>query len=173
MKKQLASAVLAILAVSAAPSAWAAKNLPEEKPVAEKGPEGRSRMGVLACEVEGGIGLVIGSSRAVNCTFKNRETGNTDTYEGNITKIGLDIGVTGKQYLRWAVFAPDAVTLEDGFSGRYSGLSGSGALVVSFGANALIGGSEKQIVLQPFSLQTGTGFNVALGVSSMKLTRAQ
>lgn len=171
MKKQMILAALTVLALAPVGEALAAKKLPAEKPLAEKGPEGRTRFGVLACEIDGGIGLVVGSSKGVQCTFENSQTGKTDAYVGNISKLGLDIGVTGKQYMRWAVYAPDAATVKEGFAGRYSGVSAGGAIGVAFGANALIGGSDKQIVLQPFSVQAGTGLNVAVGVSSMKIER--
>ena len=173
MKKTLLAAVTAALFATQIDGALAQDNLPDEKPLVAEGPEGRTQFGVLACEIEGGIGLLVGSSKAVECTFKNKVSGNTETYEGRINKLGLDIGVTGIQYMRWAVFAPDAATVKEGFAGQYNGVSASGALGVAFGANALIGGSDKQIVLQPFSVQAGTGLNVALGVSSMKITRVQ
>ena len=134
----------------------------------KKGPEGRTRVGTLRCEVDGGVGLIVGSSKTVNCTFKGPN--GTERYAGRINKLGLDIGVTGKQYLRWVVFAPGASDAT--LAGRYAGVSASGALGAGFGANALIGGSKKQVVLQPISVQAGTGINVAVGVASLNLSRA-
>ena len=37
------------------------------------------------------------------------------------------------------------------------------------GANALLGGSNKSIVLQPLSVQTQEGLNIAAGVASLQL----
>ena len=37
------------------------------------------------------------------------------------------------------------------------------------GANALIGGSDKSIVLQPLSVQSQQGLNIAAGVASLQL----
>ena len=134
----------------------------------QKGPEGRTRVGTLRCEVAGGVGLIVGSSKKVDCTFKGQN--GTERYAGRINKLGIDVGVTGKQYLRWVVFAPSKSggTL----AGRYAGVSASGALGAGFGANALIGGSQKSFVLQPVSVQTGTGLNVAVGVASLNLSEA-
>ena len=133
------------------------------------GPEGRVRAGVLACEIEGGIGFIIGSSKKVACSYDNGD-GSTETYVGTIGRFGLDIGFTGTQYMRWVVFAPQG---EGGdFSGSYAGVSAQGSLGIGFGANALIGGSDKSFVLQPVSVQTGTGLNVAAGVSTLTLQRA-
>lgn len=133
----------------------------------KKGPEGRTRVGTLRCEVEGGIGLIVGSSKGVTCTFKGPQ--GTERYAGRINKLGLDVGVTGKQYLRWVVFAPG--TGDATLAGRYAGVSASGSLGAGFGANALVGGSSKQVVLQPISVQAGTGVNVAVGVASLNLQK--
>ena len=40
------------------------------------------------------------------------------------------------------------------------------------GANALIGGTNKAYVLQPLSIQGQVGLNLAVGISSLKLRRA-
>jgi hypothetical protein len=40
---------------------------------------------------------------------------------------------------------------------------------VGVGANALIGGSDKSIVLQPLSVQSQQGLNIAAGVASLQL----
>lgn len=162
----------------AKPSEPAAKNRELQKRVkradgkrlaeGQKGPEGRTRIGTLRCEVAGGAGLILGSSKQVACSFKGPN--GTERYAGRINKVGLDIGVTGKQYLRWVVFAPSKG--DASLAGRYAGVSASGALGAGFGANALLGGSSKSVVLQPISVQTGTGVNVAVGVASLNLQKA-
>jgi hypothetical protein len=38
------------------------------------------------------------------------------------------------------------------------------------GANALVGGSNNTVVLQPVSLEGQIGLNIALGVSALSLT---
>ncbi|WP_417667968.1 DUF992 domain-containing protein [Roseibium sp.] len=171
--KKFATFALALMTPFCVEGAFAQTKLPDEAPLVEQGPEGRTRIGILACEIEGGIGLVLGSSRKVSCSFENSDTGKTETYDGRINKFGLDIGVTGTQYMRWAVFGTEAGAETTGLAGKYAGVSAAGALGVAFGGNALIGGSDKQLVLQPFSIQAGTGINVALGVSSLTLERVE
>lgn len=174
MKHFVLAAALAAasLQLTSFADAQTTKKLKGEVPVAEKGPEGRERAGVLSCTIEGGIGLILGSSKGVTCTFKNRATKKTETYVGKIGKFGLDIGITGEQYMRWVVFGPQGPENVKGFAGTYRGVSAGAGLVVAFGANALIGGSDKNFVLQPISAQAGTGLNVALGVTSMTIDRA-
>lgn len=140
-----------------------------EVPSPDRGPEGRIRVGVLVCQIEGGFGLLLGSSKPVACSF---DTGyGAESYSGRISKLGLDVGFTQTQYLRWVVFAPPISNEESDLSGRYAGVSAMSTLGAGFGANALVGGSADRIILQPVSLQAGKGVNVAVGVASMRLRR--
>src|SRR5580765_7661638 len=50
-------------------------------------------VGSLNCTVAGGIGLILGSSKAVTCNFTPTGGGTKQTYSGNIGKLGVDIGV--------------------------------------------------------------------------------
>jgi hypothetical protein len=43
------------------------------------------------------------------------------------------------------------------------------ALGIGAGANVLVGGNNKSIVLQPFSVKGQTGINLAIGVSGLTL----
>lgn len=131
----------------------------------------RVEAGVLRCDVEGGLGLLIGSSKGVACTFEGTD-GTNETYTGRITKLGLDIGVTGKQRMVWRVLAPQGADAKSAMGGRYVGASAGASAGVGGAANALIGGSDENFVLQPVSLQSGTGVNVALGVAAMRLEAA-
>ena len=135
---------------------------------ASSAPSG-DKLGILECTVDGGIGLLIGSSKKVNCTFAQSQ-GDIDTYTGSISKLGLDVGITGKSYIKWVVFTASGAELEDHpLAGQYVGVSTGISLGIGLGANALIGGNNKQIGLQPLSVENQTGLNVALAVSTLKL----
>lgn len=125
-------------------------------------------IGTLECIVEGGIGLVVTSSKDMDCVFKST-SGREEAYFGTIRKYGLDIGITGKARMLWAVFAPGI--MEDGaLGGEYVGGSAEATAIVGGGANALLGGGN--IALQPLSVQVQMGVNAALGVTSMSLRPA-
>ena len=66
-------------------------------------------LGVLDCKVEGGAGFIIGSTKDVLCTYRpaNKDLA-PENYHGTISKIGLDVGVTGETLITWAVLAPNA-----------------------------------------------------------------
>ena len=137
-----------------------------------QGAEKGTRLGVLSCTVEGGFGLLLGSSRQADCTFKHAD-GTVEAYTGQIGRLGLDIGVSGESFMRWVVVTPVGNNPGDyALAGTYVGVSASAALGVGLGANALVGGSNKKIGLQPVSVEGKTGLNVAAGLTRMTLERA-
>lgn len=125
------------------------------------------KIGVLTCNVEGGIGYIIGSSKDVSCTYKS-VGGNVERYGGSIGKLGVDIGITKDTVIVWAVFAPGKVS-KGALSGTYLGATAEATVIAGLGANVLVGGFRKTINLQPVSVQAQTGLNVAAGVASLHL----
>ena len=155
MKKIVLAAVLA-LGLTASPALAASKGV---------------KIGMLTCNVDGGVGMIIGSSKGVDCVFEGT-VGKSERYTGSIGKLGLDIGVTGKGVMAWAVFAPGKLKA-GALAGRYMGASAEASIAVGLGANVLVGGSDKSIALQPLSIQAQTGLNLAAGVASLTLKRAK
>jgi di/tricarboxylate transporter len=131
------------------------------------------RLGTLKCEVEGGVGMIVGSSKKLACTFANSR-GRTERYTGSIGKLGLDVGVSGKSYITWVVVTASGTKVgQHALAGSYIGASSGAALGIGLGANALVGGPAKKIGLQPVSIQGNTGVNLALGVSALTLKAAK
>jgi hypothetical protein len=151
MKKFLSAALFATAATFAAGSAEA----------------GGIKVGVLTCQVEGGVGWIIGSSKDVECTFKN-VNGRRESYTGTIGKLGIDIGVTTDTRVAWVVFAPGKLK-PGSLKGSYQGASAEATVGLGLGANVLIGGFKKSINLQPLSVQAQLGLNIAGGLGSLNL----
>ena len=86
-------------------------------------------------------------------------------------KVGLDLGITQEVNLAWAVFAPTGRIGPGDLLGNYAGVSGSASLGVGLGANALLGGSNNSVALQPLSVQGQVGFNVQAGLEGLELRR--
>ena len=126
------------------------------------------KIGALRCEVAGGLGLIIGSSKEMECRFISAD-GRREHYYGTIRKFGLDIGSTNAGTLAWDVFAPTAGPLHHALAGDYAGVAASATVGAGVGANAMVGGAGRSITLQPFSVQSQTGLDLAGGVSSMTL----
>jgi hypothetical protein len=133
------------------------------------GAQGQSRVevGVLTCTASSSTGFIIGSTRDLRCRF-NRQ-GKDEFYSGTINKFGLDIGITKQAQIAWAVLAPTANLPRRSLVGTYGGVSAEATVGLGVGANALIGGSDKSIVLQPLSVQSQQGLNIAAGVASLQL----
>jgi hypothetical protein len=129
----------------------------------------RVKIGVLKCNIGAGTGFIIGSTKKLNCRYKSADGGNDEHYLGKIRKYGIDIGSTSKGRIVWAVLAPTRKVARGALAGSYGGVSAEATLGVGLGANALIGGSDKSIALQPLSIQAQEGFNVAIGISSLEL----
>ena len=130
--------------------------------------DARIEVGILTCEVEGGVGLIITSIKHMACTFVGIDDF-SETYTGNVRKFGIDIGETDYTTIKWAVFAPTTELESGALEGTYVGLSAEASLGAGVGANALVGGFDQSIALQPFSGQVQQGLNIAAGIGTMTL----
>jgi len=128
------------------------------------------RIGTLTCNVEGGVGLLLGSRRNMTCTFRPT-SGRREAYRGRITRVGIDIGVTSRAKMTWLVFAPGRLKAGS-LAGNYGGASAQAAIGVGLGANVLVGGFKKSVALQPLSVQGQTGLNLAAGIAGLRLRYA-
>lgn len=126
------------------------------------------KIGRLRCNVSGGLGLIITSAKEMRCVYTPAR-GPKENYYGTIRKFGLDIGVTGKGVLAWAVFAPTTDPGPGALAGDYVGVDASATIGAGVGANVLYGGSNSTISLQPLSVQAQTGFALAGGVAELTL----
>jgi len=129
--------------------------------------QGGVKAGLLTCNVSSGFGLVLGSSRAMTCTFSG--SGAEAEYTGKITKFGVDLGYLHEAVIVWAVFAPAVDIGPEALAGGYAGATGSATLGIGLGAHVLVGGSRDAISLQPVSIEGSQGINVAGGVAAMSL----
>lgn len=128
------------------------------------------KTGSLVCNVSGGIGYIVGSKKAVRCTFTGAH-GLYERYIGHVTKVGLDIGATTGGQIIWAVFEPTANHASLG--GNYGGVTAQATFGAGLGANVLIGGSNSSVALQPLSVEGQTGLNLAAGVGGLQLMRTR
>ncbi|MCI0466380.1 MAG: DUF992 domain-containing protein [Beijerinckiaceae bacterium] len=130
------------------------------------------KIGRLRCNVSGGLGLIITSTKEMTCVFTSL-SGAKERYYGTIRKFGLDIGVTDRGLLAWTVFAPTKDPGPWALAGEYAGIDASATIGAGVGANLLIGGSQQTISLQPLSVQAQTGFALAGGVAELSLRPGQ
>jgi hypothetical protein len=121
----------------------------------------RVKAGLLTCDVSAGIGFIIGSQKAVSCVYAPEPAGPQQVYSGSISKFGLDIGVTSSGVMVWGVFT-DSVGPNPGFlAGDYFGASGEVTIAA--------GRSNRTVALQPISVDSSVGLNLAVGVAELRL----
>jgi hypothetical protein len=130
-----------------------------------------AKVGLLRCEVSGGLGLIITSTKEISCTFTS-DHGHSEHYYGKIRKFGLDIGATNAGILEWDVFSATEGPRRDALAGEYAGADASATFGAGLGANALVGGSNRAFALQPLSIQGQTGLALSAGVESLTLRPA-
>jgi hypothetical protein len=131
--------------------------------------DGRAVAGTLTCEGKGALGLILGSKERLDCKFAATSGGPERLFAGTITRVGLDIGVRGKSVMIWTVLASTGQLPHENLVGNFAGVSADVALGLGAGANVLVGGNKKSVVLQPVSVKAGTGVNIAVGVSGLRL----
>jgi len=124
--------------------------------------------GTLTCDISGGVGFIIGSQKALNCSFVPAVPAPPEFYAGVLSKLGIDIGATAGGVMVWAVYAPTSRPA-GALAGTYGGASAEATVGAGLGANVLVGGSNRTIQLQPLSVQGQTGLNIAAGVSGIDL----
>ncbi len=126
------------------------------------------KIGVLNCDVAGGWGFVLGSSKELHCTF-SPVSGDVEHYTGAVSKFGVDIGYTRGGVIIWEVVAPNVESGRGALQGSYAGVTASGSVGVGAGAHVLVGGFHKSIGLQPISITGESGLNVAAGIGAINL----
>lgn len=126
--------------------------------------------GVLRCNVSSGGSFIFGSTKGLICIFKPVGSRPEETYTGTINKFGIDIGELKSAGLIWAVLAPSADLAPGALEGSYAGVSAGAAVGIGIEANALIGGFDKSIALNPLSVAGTQGLDIQAGVASLSLT---
>jgi hypothetical protein len=130
----------------------------------------RVKIGTLTCHEHSGWGLILGSSRHVDCQFSNGER--VENYTGSINKIGADIGYKSGARIVWAVIAPADRPDTGALAGTYVGGTASATVGLGLGAHALVGGFDRSIALQPLSVEGNGGLDVAAGIGELRLRNA-
>jgi hypothetical protein len=150
---RLSTVVLAAALVASASSAMA---------------QDRVQVGVLECRGST-ASFIVGSVTNLSCAFQPSTGAPRESYHAIMRRAGLDIGINPQVAVAWAVFAPTRGFGRGYLAGNYVGAAASATVGVGVGANALIGGSNNTIALQPLSLQGQTGLSIAAGVAGLEL----
>lgn len=127
-------------------------------------------VGTLSCRLAPSVGLLVGSRQRMSCVLTLANAGRRENYRGTITRLGLDVGITAGGQLIWAVRSKTNLPIgKRSLAGTYVGASGDVAVGLGVGANALIGGTNRTIALQPLSVSGSVGVSLAVGVAGLRL----
>ena len=157
-KRLIAFAAIALAAAAVLPTSTMAQE--------------RTKVGTLNCDISAGLGVIIASKKRVTCMFTPSAPGPREVYVGDISKFGLDLGATSGGQRVWAVFAPSSRRF-GALAGHYVGATAEATVGAGLGANALVGGSNRTVTLQPLSVTGQTGLHVAAGVAELTLRPAR
>lgn len=133
-------------------------------------PESRVEIGYLECSLLNKSGNIVKSSETFTCTFDPLDASYPDEiYVARVTNWGVDLSTVETEKIRWAVLSPAELYENGVLEGEYAGLSAEVAAGWGVGVNAMVGGLEKSVALQPVSVTTQEGVGVAAGVKNMEL----
>lgn len=172
MNKTLVAAVAALPVALSAVSAYSADVISRRNVIVEQPDQrGGVRIGYLDCNIDGGVGYVLGSAKEADCVFSSTVGSEPlDHYTGVVRKMGVDLGFTTRSRLIWAVFAPTAGYHHGSLGGLYQGATAEVTVGAGVGTNILVGGTSGSIHLQTISVTGQLGLNVAATGTSLTLS---
>jgi hypothetical protein len=128
----------------------------------------QTRAGILQCQGGKNVGFVVGSVTSFECVFQS-EGHRPEPYIATVHRFGLDLGITDRTRLSWAVNAPTGRVGRGNLAGNYGGVGANASVGIGGGGNFLVGGPQNSYALQPISVQGQTGLNVAAGIAGLEL----
>jgi hypothetical protein len=127
------------------------------------------KVGTLTCKATEITNAIVFTDVDFACIYEGAN-GNTEPYEGEIDKIGVDLSIKNDVTMVWAVVAPTETEYLPGqLAGNYVGASADASLGLGAGARVLVGGGENGFTLQPVSVDGIEGVGVSLGIESFEL----
>ena len=105
----------------------------------------RVQAGTLTCDISGGIGFIIGSQKALNCSFVAVASRAARVLFRHASASSASISAAPRGgVMMWLVYAPTA-RAAGSLAGTYVGASAEATLGAGVGANCLIGGSSRTV----------------------------
>jgi hypothetical protein len=131
-----------------------------------------TQIGTLSCDVSRGIGMFVVEKQTLSCAFKNAKTGTVEKYAGTIDEFGVALGEVKAGHLAWSVAAATSGIPAGALAGTYTGVGANASIGIGAGANILVGGSRRAFSLQPISVESQEGINIAGGITMVTLRPA-
>lgn len=132
--------------------------------------------GILTCNVDPAVGLVLGSARAVTCSYAFRDAHGRvvrEIYTGRMTRSGVDVGVTSGQSVAWRVLTPGGRSHAGMLRGTFGGSSGDASVVVGAGTHGLVGKSGRPVALETVAGSGQVGVGIGFGATGLELHKVR
>lgn len=128
------------------------------------------KVGTLTCEATDITNVVLFTETNFDCVYESATGDTTESYTGEIDKIGLDLSIKDDVTMVWAVVAPtETEYMPKQLSGTYFGAAADASLGLGAGAHVLVGGGDMGFTLQPVSVEGIEGVGASLGIESFEL----
>ena len=165
MNKCLSAAVAATLAL--ATGACMQQSTPQQLNTTNA--NSRIFIGSLTCNVAGGTGYVLGSSKSLDCVFLSKDGVQSAQYTGTINKVGIDIGYTRAVHTIWRVYSLGSDRGPRDLAGTYVGEQGTVAAGGQASGNGIDGGPNAEFGMIASGIVQDAGYNLATGIAEMSL----
>ena len=129
----------------------------------------RIYIGSLTCNVDGGTGYVLGSSKPMDCVFLAKDGVRSAEYTGTINKLGVDIGYTRAVHTIWRVYSLGSDRGPSDLAGIYVGEQATAAAGSQAGGNWIYGGPNAEVGMVASGVVQDAGYNLATGVAAMTI----
>ena len=130
--------------------------------------ESAVKIGRLDCDLVGIQSGILKKSLSMDCSFHRNRSSQTQYYRATIVRTGVALGNIRVKQLSWIV-ATLGKRANVKLTGTYVGAQLGASVGAGVGANYLVGGFNKKISLQPYSLEGKQGLGIQLGVQSLRL----
>jgi Protein of unknown function (DUF992) len=130
-------------------------------------------IGSLTCNIAGGTGYILGSSKSMDCVFLGKDGVSTAQYSGTINKVGIDIGYTKAVHTIWRVYSLGSDRSVTQIGGTYVGEQGTVAAGSQAGGNWIYGGPNAEVGMLASGVVKDAGYNLATGVAAMTIRLRQ
>ncbi len=165
MSKCLSTATAVALALTA--GACMQQSTPQQLNTANA--NSRIYIGSLTCNIAGGTGYVLGSSKSMDCVLLGKDGVSVAQYSGTINKVGVDIGYTKAMHTIWRVYSLGSDRAPNQIGGTYVGEQGTVAAGGQAGGNWIYGGPNAEIGMVASGIVKDAGYNLAMGIAEMTI----
>lgn len=134
----------------------------------------RKNIGTLTCGATTTKSVTKPVLRKLSCSFERFGSDARETYEGKIIHRGPNVTMRSEEILVWNVWRTGDASKPRSLLGKYFGLREDDPTRPGLGANTLVGGTDRVLLLEPIvNPGTGKSSDAVLSVVELELKPAR